>query len=337
MLLTFNFPVTHSFFMVNLHGPIVALLTPFNASGEIEWQAFKTYLSSMYSWGVCTVIANGTTGEFPSLTINERQQVVEFVRENFDGTIVNNVSATCVSDVRDLIAGTQGCADFILLLPPYYYSACQDTGLCRFFISALSGTSLPVMLYNFPQHTGNRLGVDLVAMLLEQDFAVQGIKDSSGDIGLYAYLQYHAPRYVGGHFAGALAHRISETAMSVNHMVWSVLCDFWPILVTFAVSITLLLNVHQGLSLLVAGWVFAYVSLSYFLAKRCQPYAQGYAATRSQVNGKIVDAVTNILNAKLFARLAFEREYLDGFLETEVQAGWCTFAARQESSSPQKR
>jgi dihydrodipicolinate synthase/N-acetylneuraminate lyase len=113
MLLTFNFPATHSFFMVNLHGPIVALLTPFDASGEIEWQAFKTYLSSLYSWGVRTVIANGTTGEFPSLTINERQQAVEFVRENFDGTIVNNVSATCVKDVRDLIAGTQGCADFI--------------------------------------------------------------------------------------------------------------------------------------------------------------------------------------------------------------------------------
>jgi len=98
---------------------------------------------------------------------------------------------------------------------------------------------------------------------------------------LYAYLQYHAPRYFGSHFAGALAHRISETAMSVNHTTWSVLCDFWPILVTFAVSIGLLFNVHQGLGLLVAGWVFAYVSLSYWLATRCQPYAQGYAATRS--------------------------------------------------------
>jgi len=43
------------------------------------------------------------------------------------------------------------------------------------------------------------------------------------------------------------------------------------------------------------------------------------------VNGKIIDAVTNILNAKLFARLHFEREYLDGFLETEVQAGRRTF------------
>jgi len=142
---------------------------------------------------------------------------------------------------------------------------------------------------------------------------------------MYAYLQYHAPRYFGSHFAGALAHRISETAMSVNHTVWSVLCDFWPILVTFAVSIALLLNVHHGLGLLVAGWVLAYVSLSYWLATRCQPYAQSYAATRSLVNGKIVDAVTNILNAKLFARLHFEREYLNGFLETEVQAGRRTF------------
>ena len=113
--------------------------------------------------------------------------------------------------------------------------------------------------------------------------------------------------------------------MSVNHTVWSVLCDFWPILVTFTVSVALLLNVNQGLGLLVAGWVFVYVSLSYFLAMRCQPYAQSYAATRSQVNGKIVDAVTNILNAKLFARLHFERDYLDGFLETEVESGRRTF------------
>jgi ATP-binding cassette subfamily B protein len=142
---------------------------------------------------------------------------------------------------------------------------------------------------------------------------------------LYAYLQYHAPRYFGSHFAGALAHRISETAISVNHTTWSVLCDFWPILVTFAVSTALLFNVHQGLGLMVAGWVLAYVSLSYWLATRCQPYAQGYAATRSMVNGKIVDAVTNILNAKLFARLHFERKYLDGFLETEVKAGRRTF------------
>jgi len=142
---------------------------------------------------------------------------------------------------------------------------------------------------------------------------------------MYAYLQQHSPRYFGNHFAGSLAHRISETAMSVNHTTWSVLCDFWPITVTFAVSVTLLLQAHVGLGSFVAGWVFLYVAISYWLATRCQPYAQNYAATRSLVNGKIVDAVTNILNAKLFARLDFEREYLEGFLETEVQSGRRTF------------
>ena len=142
---------------------------------------------------------------------------------------------------------------------------------------------------------------------------------------LYAYLQYHSVRYFGNHFAGGLAHRISETAMSVNHTIWSVLCDFWPIAVTFTVSTGLLLNVHQGLGLFVAAWVLTYVLSSFLLATRCQPYAQTYAATRSLVNGKIVDAVTNILNAKLFARLDFEREYLHGFLETEVKTARRTF------------
>jgi ATP-binding cassette subfamily B protein len=96
-------------------------------------------------------------------------------------------------------------------------------------------------------------------------------------------------------------------------------------MVTFSVSVVLLLNVHQDLGLLVAGWVFSYVSFSYWLATRCQPYAQDYAAVRSLVNGKIVDSVTNILNTKLFARLGFEREFLDVFLETEVGAARRTF------------
>ena len=142
---------------------------------------------------------------------------------------------------------------------------------------------------------------------------------------MYAYLQHHAPRYFANHFAGSLAHRISETAQSVNHTAWSVFCDFWPISVTFMVSVTLLFQVHTQLGGFVAGWVFLYVAISYGLATRCQPYAQNYAATRSLVNGKIVDAVTNMLNAKLFARLEHERAYLDDFLEAEVRQGRRTF------------
>jgi ATP-binding cassette subfamily B protein len=102
---------------------------------------------------------------------------------------------------------------------------------------------------------------------------------------LYAYLQYHSPRFFSEHFAGALAHRITETAVSINHTLWAVICDFWPIIISFGVSITLLFGVHRDLGQFVAGWVLMYVLASYWLATRCQPYAQNYAAMRSLVNG----------------------------------------------------
>jgi len=142
---------------------------------------------------------------------------------------------------------------------------------------------------------------------------------------LFTYLQCHSARYFSSHFAGALAHRISETALSVNHTTWAVLCDFWPITVTFSVSAGLLLGVHQGLGLSVTAWVFLYVAISFWLATRCRPYAQSYAGIRSMTNGKIVDSVTNSLNARLFARQKFERDYLQGFLDTELNAARRTF------------
>jgi len=142
---------------------------------------------------------------------------------------------------------------------------------------------------------------------------------------LYAYLQHHSVRYFSQHFAGALAHRISETAISVNHTAWSILFDFWPISVTFAVSLAMLFSVHTTLGYFVAAWVLAYTAISYWLATRCQPYAQAFAAVRSQVNGKIVDAVSNMQTIKLFARQADERAYLHRYLEEEVKSGRRTF------------
>jgi len=168
--------------MLDLTTPIVALLTPFDASGKIDWQAFESYLISLSSWGVRSVITNGSTAEFPSLTLDERQNVVEFVGKHFQGTVINNVSSTCVYDTRRLIDDTQSHGDAILILPAYYYAGVQNDGLCRFLEGALSGTALPTFLYNFPQHTGNKIDNDLIEMLLQKGIQITGIKDSGGDL-----------------------------------------------------------------------------------------------------------------------------------------------------------
>lgn len=137
---------------------------------------------------------------------------------------------------------------------------------------------------------------------------------------LYAYLQQHSHRYLTHNFAGALAHRISETAMGVTQTLWAVIFDFWPIAIVFGTSVYLLARAHAALGTFVGLWAVAFVGISYFLATRAQPYAHKAATARSETTGKVVDSVTNLVSAKLFARLDYEREYLDRTLVKELDA-----------------
>jgi ATP-binding cassette subfamily B protein len=136
---------------------------------------------------------------------------------------------------------------------------------------------------------------------------------------LFAYLQHHSQRYFLSNFAGSLATRIAEVSLSVAQILWTVLFDFWPLIISFSVSLILLFGVNVNLGAALGVWITIYVVVSYLLAQRCRHYARNYAAARSLVSGKIVDSVTNIMNAKLFARRDFERTYLDGYLNMEVK------------------
>ncbi|MEM7543605.1 MAG: ABC transporter ATP-binding protein [Pseudomonadota bacterium] len=142
---------------------------------------------------------------------------------------------------------------------------------------------------------------------------------------LFAYLQHHSQRYFLSNFAGSLANRIAEVAMSVAFVWWTVLFDFWPLAIAFSCSIILLAGVNAELALVLGGWITVYVFVSYKLAKRCRVYAREYAAARSLVSGKIVDSVTNIMTSKLFARRDYEREYLEDYLNLEVGKARRTF------------
>ena len=142
---------------------------------------------------------------------------------------------------------------------------------------------------------------------------------------LFSYLQHHSQNYFLSNFAGSLANRISEVSISVAFTIWTVLLDFWPLLISFSVSLVLLVGVNNELALILATWITLYIAVSYALAKRCRDYAKQYAAARSLVTGKIVDSVTNIMNAKLFARIDYERAYLDGFLNLEVKRARATY------------
>jgi len=136
---------------------------------------------------------------------------------------------------------------------------------------------------------------------------------------LYAYLQYHSHRYLSSNFAGALAHRITETSLGVSQTLAMLINDFMPILIIFCVSTVLLAHVHLQMALFVGIWATLFISISFWLAIRCRVFARNAAAARSETTGQIVDSVTNLSSVRLFARLGFERRYLDQQLVRELK------------------
>lgn len=92
--------------------------------------------------------------------------------------------------------------------------------------------------------------------------------------------------------------------------LWTLVLDFLPIAVALSVSVVMLWQASVPLSLFTLIWALLFLSLSYFLARRCRPLAHKAAEARSVTVGKIVDAVTNLASVRLFARLGFERDYL---------------------------
>jgi ATP-binding cassette subfamily B protein len=136
---------------------------------------------------------------------------------------------------------------------------------------------------------------------------------------LYAYLQQHSHRYLSSSFAGALAHRISETSLGVTQTMQMLISEFMPVIIVYIVSTTLLYQAYPPLAAFVGAWAVLFISISFWLATRSRLYARKAAAARSDTTGMIVDAVTNLTSSKLFARLGFERGYLNEQLRRELK------------------
>lgn len=147
---------------------------------------------------------------------------------------------------------------------------------------------------------------------------------------LFAYLQHHSQRYIGSNFAGSLANRISETSMGVNMTLWALIFDVMPVLVTMSVAVIILATASPLLAGFTLLWSVAFVLCSYLLARRCQPYSRSFSAARSETTGRVVDAVSNLTAVRLFARIGYERDHLQQFLNREVGAARRAFGFNEK-------
>ncbi len=143
-----------------IEGSFVALITPFNADGSVDFGAFRTLLRFQEDHGTAAVLVLGSTGEPTLLSAEERQRiVVETARMKtgrmrfFYGCTGGSTEAT-IGNVR--FARDHGADGAILAAPPYICASEDD--IERFFLEIAEATDLPLGIYNNPPRVGTDLG-----------------------------------------------------------------------------------------------------------------------------------------------------------------------------------
>jgi 4-hydroxy-tetrahydrodipicolinate synthase len=175
-------------------GTFTALVTPFR-DGGIDTSAFEKLIEAQIAAGVTGIVAVGTTGESPTLSHEEREQVIRLAVAiaNKRGQVLAGTGSNATHHaVADTKAAEKLGVDGALLVAPYYNKPSQE-GLFRHFKTVADATSLPIMLYNIPGRCGVDIAPDTVARLAKECRNIVSIKEASGSVERVSELRARLP------------------------------------------------------------------------------------------------------------------------------------------------
>lgn len=167
-----------------LKGSLVALITPMNQDGSINYEQLHDLIDWHIENGTDGIVAVGTTGESATLPVEEHLAIIEATVKHVNkripviaGTGANNtVEAIALSK-----AAEQAGADYTLSVVPYYNKPSQE-GIYQHFKAIAEATSIPMIIYNVPGRTVVSMSNDTILRLAEIPNIV-GVKEASGKIG----------------------------------------------------------------------------------------------------------------------------------------------------------
>jgi 4-hydroxy-tetrahydrodipicolinate synthase len=168
----------------NLYGTGVALVTPFDKTGKIDFVALEKHLNRIIDGGINYLTLLGTTGEPPTMTKEEKSEILKFVKEKTAGRVPivlgiggNNTSAV----VEEILNTDLSGIDSILSICPYYTKPSQR-GIYAHFEAVAKASPLPVILYNVPGRTSKNIDPDTVIKLANDFKNIVAIKEASGNM-----------------------------------------------------------------------------------------------------------------------------------------------------------
>ena len=164
-------------------GSMVALVTPMDAQGRLDWDSLGKLVDFHLEKGTHAIVAVGTTGESATLDVEEHIQVIEFVVKRVAGRIPV-IAGTGANSTREAVHLTQNAkdagADACLLVVPYYNKPTQE-GLYQHFKHVAEAVDIPQILYNVPGRTSCDMQAETVIRLSTVPNII-GIKEATGDL-----------------------------------------------------------------------------------------------------------------------------------------------------------
>ena len=165
----------------SLRGSIVALVTPMEPSGAVDWKSLDALVDWHLEEGTHGIVPVGTTGESATLTATEQAAVIAAVVNRVDGR-VPVIAGTGANSTQQTLAlsraGRAAGADACLIVTPYYNKPPQE-GLYRHYSTVADHVDSPIVLYNVPSRTACDLLAPTVARLAKHERIV-GIKEACG-------------------------------------------------------------------------------------------------------------------------------------------------------------
>ena len=176
-------------------GSIVALVTPMHEDGTIDYAGLRSLIDWQIAEGTQCIAVVGTTGESPTVTVEEHCEIMRVAVEHTKGR-VPVMAGTGANSTAEAIALTQHAAkvgaDCTLSVVPYYNKPSQE-GIYQHFRAIAEAVDIPMVLYNVPGRTVADMQPPTV-LRLAQVPGVIGIKEATGDIERAAVLIREAPR-----------------------------------------------------------------------------------------------------------------------------------------------
>jgi len=170
--------------MTKFKGTGVALVTPLNIDGEIDFKSLERLVEYQINNGTNYLVVQGTTGESVTLSESEKESVLEFIIKVNDGRlpIVLGVGGNNTADVINQIKKfSHYSIDGILSVSPYYNKPSQ-LGIYAHYEAIAQCTELPIILYNVPGRTSSNISPETTLKLAKNFKNIVGIKEASGNL-----------------------------------------------------------------------------------------------------------------------------------------------------------